>query len=158
MRKFSTHSVSATSLFKNFSHHEFVRPGFMRHDRPNRLRFLFINNLFLFILSVYINAKIWRVRETCASSCKNIWSIWWPWSWQSDPNIINKFSNVFILSICRSKIHHCYTTFFYKESIFDPGPENYLSFSKKCLCMWLLFYSRYCKNKASVTHKGNFIY
>ena len=158
MQKYSIHSVSAASLFKNFSHHAFVHPGFIQHDRPSRFRFLFINNLFLFILGVCINAKIWRLQETCALSCKSIWSIWWPWSWQSDPNIINKFRYVSILSICKSKIHHYYTPFLYKQSIFDSRPENCVSFSKKCLFTWSFFYSRYCKSKASVTHKGKFVY
>ena len=72
MQKYSTRSVSAASLFKNFSHHEFVDPGFIQHDRPGRLRFLFINNFFLFILGVCINAKIRRLQETYALSCKSI--------------------------------------------------------------------------------------
>ena len=66
MRKFSTHSVSATSLFKNFSHHAFVHPGFIQHDRPNRLCVLFSHNLSLFILDAD-DAKIWWLREICVA-------------------------------------------------------------------------------------------
>ena len=131
MRKFSTHSVSATSLFKNFSHLAFVRPGFIQHDRPDQLRFLFSNNLFLCILDAN-DAKIWRLREICALRCKSIWSIWRPRSWESDPNIINKFWNVSVLSICRSKIHDCYSWFKIKTSDMNTHirHDNGVSFSK----------------------------
>ena len=50
MRKFSTHSVSATLLFKNFPHYAVFGSGFIQHDGPDRLRFLFCNNFFLFML------------------------------------------------------------------------------------------------------------
>ena len=135
MLKFSTHSVSATSLFKNFSHHAFVRPGFIQHDRPDRLRFLFSNNLFLFILDAN-DAKIWRLREICALRCKSIWSIWRPWNRQSDPNVISKFRNVSILSICKLKIHDCYSWF--KIKISDMNTyfrlEDPVCFSKFFFC------------------------
>ena len=117
MWKFSTDSVSAISLFKNFSHHVFarLRLSFIQHDRPDRLRFLFSNNLFLFSRDAN-DANIWRLWEICTLPCKSIWSIWRPWSWQKDPNIINKFRNFSILSTCRSKIHDCYTWFKIKTS------------------------------------------
>ena len=102
IRKFSTHSLSATSLFKHFSHHGFVRPGFMQHDRLDWLRFLFSNYR--------------PLREICVLLCKSIWRIWRPWSWQSDPIIINKLRNVSILSICRWKIHDYYSWFKIKTS------------------------------------------
>ena len=89
MRKFYTHSVSASLLFNNFSHHVFVRPGFIQYDRTNLFRLLFSNNLLLLILDAN-DAKIWLLREIFGLRCKSIWR---PWRWKSDPNINNKFSN-----------------------------------------------------------------
>ena len=118
------------TLLKNFSYHVFVRSCNIQHDLTIQLRFLFSNNLFLFILDVN-DAKIWHLREICALHFKSIWNIWRPWSCQSDPNK-SKFRNASIFQICRSKTHDCYSWFEIKTSDNDTHirHENQVSFSK----------------------------
>ena len=54
----------------------------------------------------------------------------WKWKIKVNGKYI-KGNTIFVFEFLLFKIFITYLTFFYEQSIFDPCPEYYLSFSKK---------------------------